>query len=38
MTALRLYWLRAIELNVDRRPALARQRAWVRANVLSVLA
>jgi aminoglycoside phosphotransferase (APT) family kinase protein len=37
-TALRLYWLRAIELNLDRRPALARQRAWVRANVASVLA
>jgi aminoglycoside phosphotransferase (APT) family kinase protein len=37
-SALRLYWLRAIELNVDRRPALARQRAWVRANVASVLA
>jgi hypothetical protein len=25
-------------VNVDRRPALARQRAWVRANVVSVLA
>lgn len=37
-TALRLYWLRAVELNVDRRPALAHQRAWVRANVVSVLA
>jgi hypothetical protein len=37
-TALRLYWLRAVEVNVDRRPALARQRAWVRANVVSVLA
>jgi phosphotransferase family enzyme len=37
-TALRLYWLRAVEMNVDRRPALARQRAWVRANVVSVLA
>jgi hypothetical protein len=37
-TALRLYWLRAVEVNVDRRPALARQRAWVRANVVSLLA
>jgi hypothetical protein len=37
-TALRLYWLRAVEVNVDRRPALAGQRAWVRANVVSVLA
>jgi aminoglycoside phosphotransferase (APT) family kinase protein len=37
-TALRLFWLRAVEVNVDRRPALARQRAWVRANVVSVLA
>jgi hypothetical protein len=36
--ALRLFWLRAVEVNVDRRPALARQRTWVRANVVSVLA
>jgi aminoglycoside phosphotransferase (APT) family kinase protein len=37
-TAIRLYWLRAVEVNVERRPGLARQRAWVRANVVSVLA
>jgi aminoglycoside phosphotransferase (APT) family kinase protein len=37
-TALRLYWLRAIELNIDRHPAFARQRGWVRLNVVSVLA
>jgi hypothetical protein len=37
-TALWLYWLRFVESNLARRPALARDRVWLAANVEQVLA
>ena len=37
-TALWLYWLRFVESNLARRPALASDRAWLTANVRQVLA
>ena len=37
-TALWLYWLRAIDINLVRHPELAADRRWVEVNVLRVLA
>ncbi len=35
--AVALYWLRQAAANLDRRPELARDRAWIRENVLDVI-